>query len=39
MNKVLEFLQKNSPLYLATLKDREPRIRPFGLAFGYHGKI
>ncbi|MDR2198772.1 MAG: pyridoxamine 5'-phosphate oxidase family protein [Deltaproteobacteria bacterium] len=39
MNKVLEFLQKNSPFYLATLKDREPQVRPFGLAFGYHGKI
>jgi uncharacterized pyridoxamine 5'-phosphate oxidase family protein len=39
MKKVLEFLNKNSPFYLATVKDREPAVRPMGLAFGYHGKI
>jgi uncharacterized pyridoxamine 5'-phosphate oxidase family protein len=39
MKKVLEFLNKNSPFYLASLKDREPQVRPFGLAFEYHGKI
>jgi uncharacterized pyridoxamine 5'-phosphate oxidase family protein len=39
MKKVLEFLNKNSPFYFATLKDREPNVRPMGLAFEYHGRI
>ncbi|MDR2338987.1 MAG: pyridoxamine 5'-phosphate oxidase family protein [Deltaproteobacteria bacterium] len=39
MKKVLEFLNKNSPFYLATLKGNDPMVRPMGLAFGYHGKI
>jgi uncharacterized pyridoxamine 5'-phosphate oxidase family protein len=37
---VLEFLKKNSPFYLATLKgDKEPNVRPMGLAFGCKGRI
>ncbi|MDR2406086.1 MAG: pyridoxamine 5'-phosphate oxidase family protein [Deltaproteobacteria bacterium] len=39
MNKVLEFLNKNSPFYLASLHDKEPNVRPMGLAFEYQGRI
>ncbi|MDR2353984.1 MAG: pyridoxamine 5'-phosphate oxidase family protein [Deltaproteobacteria bacterium] len=39
MNQVLEFLKTNTPFYLATLKDKTPKIRPLGLTFEYKGKI
>jgi uncharacterized pyridoxamine 5'-phosphate oxidase family protein len=39
MKRVLEFLAKNAPFYLATLKGGEPAVRPMGLAFGFHGRI
>jgi uncharacterized pyridoxamine 5'-phosphate oxidase family protein len=37
--EVLEFLHAHSPFYLATLKDRGPKVRPMGFAMEYHGKI
>jgi uncharacterized pyridoxamine 5'-phosphate oxidase family protein len=38
-NEVFAFLSENKPFYLATLKDRGPKLRPMGFAMEYHGKI
>ena len=39
MPEVLAFLQENKIFYLATLDGSQPRLRPFGVAFIYDGKL
>lgn len=39
MEKLLEYIQKNSPLYFATCADNEPTIRPYGFAGIFEGKL
>jgi uncharacterized pyridoxamine 5'-phosphate oxidase family protein len=39
MNEVLKFLTDNSPFYLATMDGDLPRVRPFGFAMEYQGKL
>ena len=37
--KVLEFLDKTQTYYLATVEGDQPRVRPFGTALIYDGKL
>ncbi|MDR1165565.1 MAG: pyridoxamine 5'-phosphate oxidase family protein [Deltaproteobacteria bacterium] len=39
MKDVFAFLAANRPFYLATIKDRGPKVRPMGFVMEYHGKI
>jgi len=39
MKKALEFLQESGTFYLATTEGDQPRVRPFGVAFEYEGKM
>lgn len=39
MKEVLAFLQDNSIFYLATVEQGRPRVRPFGFAMEYEGKL
>ena len=39
MNEVLEFLKKYHTFYLATVEGDQPRVRPFGVAEEYNGKL
>ena len=39
MKKALEFLQESATFYLATTEGDQPRVRPFGAAFEYEGKL
>lgn len=39
MNETFEFLKKSHIFYLATIKDDEPRVRPFGALNIYEDKI
>ena len=39
MKKALEFLKESSTFYLATTEGDQPRVRPFGVAFEYEGKL
>lgn len=39
MKKALEFLQESGTFYLATTEGDQPRVRPFGVAFEYEGKL
>ena len=39
MNEVLEFLKKYHVFYLATVEGDQPRVRPFGVAEEYNGKL
>jgi uncharacterized pyridoxamine 5'-phosphate oxidase family protein len=38
-NEIYEFLKNNSPFYLATVKDKNPKIRPMGFVMEHAGKI
>ena len=39
MKRVLEFLKKAEVYYLATVEGDQPRVRPFGTANEFEGKI
>ena len=39
MKKTLEFLKKAGTFYLATTDGNQPRVRPFGAATEYQGKL
>ena len=39
MQEVLEFLKKAGTYYLATAEGDQPRVRPFGTAHDFEGKI
>lgn len=39
MNEVLKFLNDNHIFYLATVEGNMPKVRPFGFAMEYEGKI
>lgn len=39
MNEVLEYLKKCKTYYIATMDGDQPRVRPFGVAEEYEGKI
>ncbi len=39
LEKVLEFLDKVQTYYLATVEGDQPRVRPFGTALIYDGKL
>jgi uncharacterized pyridoxamine 5'-phosphate oxidase family protein len=39
VNEVLKFLIDNSPFYLATMDSGLPKVRPFGFAMEYLGKL
>jgi uncharacterized pyridoxamine 5'-phosphate oxidase family protein len=39
MKKVLDFLRDNKVFYLATVDGDKPRVRPFGVAIEYKGKL
>lgn len=39
MEKVLEFLKKAGTYYLATVEGDQPRVRPFGTAHIFEGKL
>ena len=39
MEKVLEFLKEAGTYYLATVEGDQPRVRPFGTAHVFEGKL
>lgn len=39
MEEVLEFLKKCGTYYLATVEEDQPRVRPFGTAIVFEGKL
>lgn len=39
VEKVCTFLQKCGTYYLATVEGNQPRVRPFGVAMVYEGKL
>ncbi len=39
MKKALEFLQESGTFYLATTEGDQARVRPFGVALEYEGKL
>ena len=39
MDRVLEFLKKSGVYYLATCENGQPRVRPFGTANIFEGKL
>ena len=39
LEKVLEFLDKTQTYYMATVEGDQPRVRPFGTALIYDGKL
>ena len=39
MDKVLKFLKDAETYYLATVEDDHPRVRPFGTAHVFEGKL
>ena len=39
MEKALEFLKNAGTYYLATVEGDQPRVRPFGTANGFEGKL
>ena len=39
MEKVVEFLQKNTLVFLATVDNGQPRVRPFQFLFGEEGRL
>lgn len=39
LEKVLDFLDKTQTYYLATVEGDQPRVRPFGTALIYDGKL
>ncbi|GEM_PF-6273942 len=39
MNKVVEFLADCHTFFLATIEEDQPRVRPFGIAMEWEGKI
>ncbi len=39
MNEVLEYLKKCKTFYIATMEGNQPRVRPFGIAEEFEGKI
>lgn len=39
MQKALEFLKKAGTYYIATVDNDQPRVRPFGVATAYQGRL
>lgn len=39
MERVCEFLKKAGTYYLATVEGDQPRVRPFGTAHIFEGKL
>lgn len=39
MNEIVQFLTENSPFYLATMDGDLPKVRPFGFAMEFEGKL
>ena len=39
MNEVLEYMKKCKTFYIATMEGDQPRVRPFGIAEEFEGKI
>lgn len=39
MQKTLEFLKKAGTFYIATVEKDQPRVRPFGVATAYEGRL
>ena len=39
MNRVVEFLKKAGTYYLATVEGDQPRVRPFGTAHVFEGRL
>lgn len=39
VNKAVEFLKDSGTFFLATTEGDQPRVRPFGVAFEYEGKM
>ena len=39
MQRVLNFLDQNSPFFFATVDGEQPYVRPFGLAFEFGGRL
>jgi len=39
MSKVVDFLNEAKTFYIATVEDDQPRVRPFGAAVEYNGKV
>lgn len=39
INTVIEFLDKTHTYYLATVEGNQPRVRPFGTALIYNGRL
>jgi uncharacterized pyridoxamine 5'-phosphate oxidase family protein len=38
-NEIYDFIKENSPFYLATIKDKTPKLRPMGFVMELGGKI
>jgi len=39
MKEVLKFLTDNAPFFIATVDGNKPKVRPFGFAMEYEGKL
>lgn len=39
MSQVVDFLNDAKTYYIATVEDDQPRVRPFGAAVEYNGKV
>lgn len=39
MKKVINFLKENPIFYIATVDGNKPKVRPFGFAMEYNGKL
>ena len=39
MNRAVTFLQESETFYVATMDGDQPRVRPFGAAVEYNGKL
>lgn len=39
MQKTVEFLKKAGTFYIATMDKDQPRVRPFGVATAYQGRL
>lgn len=39
MDRIIDFLDENSPFYFATTDGQQAYVRPFGLVFEHEGKI
>ena len=38
-DEVIAFMKEASPIYIATVEENAPRVRPMGFVSGYDGKV